>query len=333
MIKAGIIGLGVGEAHIAGYQSHPQCKVISVCDFDQKKLVSVARKYPGLNTTQKAEDVLNDPQISVVSIASFDNFHFEQILTALKNGKHVFVEKPFVLFEHEAQQIRKILDANPQLKLSSNLILRRYPRFLELKKLLNQNELGIPYYIEADYLYGRIHKITSGWRSEIPFYSVIYGGGVHMVDLLLWLFDSKVLEVSAFGNKIATKNTAYKFNDMVSSILKFENGLVAKVTANFGCVFPHFHAVSVFGTKGTFKNGFKQGYLFKDRESQKAAIKIKTPYPGAAKGDYIYQFVESILGKKKADCIKTNEVFDAMSVCFAIEKAMQENKVVKVNYI
>ena len=48
-------------------------------------------------------------------------------------------------------------------------------------------DLGRVYYMEADYNYGRIHKIVDGWRGAIDYYSVFLGGAVHMVDLLLWL--------------------------------------------------------------------------------------------------------------------------------------------------
>lgn len=333
MIKAGIIGLGVGYQHIAGYESHSDCKVVSVCDFSELKLKDVKKNHPEIKATKNADDILNDPSIDVVSIASFDNYHHEQISKALKNGKHVFVEKPFVIHESEAENIRQILNENPQLKLSSNLILRKYPRFTALKKLIDDEKFGELYYLEADYLYGRIHKITGGWRSEIPVYSVVHGGGVHVVDLLLWLSGQKVIEVSAFGNKFPTKNTAFKGNDMVAALLKFQNGTIAKVTANFGCVFPHFHGVSVYGTKATFKNSRSAGFLFDQRgeASEIKPKKIKTPYPGAAKGDHLYQFIESILGKK-SDVAGIEEVFNAMSVCFAIEKSVQTNQVVKVNY-
>ena len=79
---------------------------------------------------------------------------------------------------------------------SSNLILRYTPRFANLKQKLEASELGKIYLMEASYDYGRIHKIISGWRGEIPFYSVMHGGGIHLIDLLLWLTNQKIIEVN-----------------------------------------------------------------------------------------------------------------------------------------
>ena len=52
--------------------------------------------------------------------------------------------------------------------------------------------MGRLYYLEGDYAYGRLPKILSGWRAEIPIYSVVHGGAIHIIDLLLWLGGGQV---------------------------------------------------------------------------------------------------------------------------------------------
>jgi len=335
MLRAGVIGLGVGEQHVVGYNSHPDCETVAVCDFSEEKLQSFKNKNPKIKTTQSSEEILKDPNIDVVSIASYDNFHFEQIMLALQNNKSVFVEKPMVLFREEAIKVREVLSEKSHLRLSSNLILRKYPRFVAIKDLIATGQLGKIYYMEGDYLYGRLHKLTEGWRGDIPFYSVVSGGAIHLVDLLLWLTGDSPVEVSAFGNSICTQGSKFQHPDFVGALIKFKSGAMAKVTANFGCVFPHFHGVSIFGNKGTFKNGFKKGYVYTRRGEAGSVPRraIETPYPGAKKGDHLRAFINSLAGKASADLVTTDEVFGAMSVCFAIEKAMKENAIVKVGYI
>lgn len=331
-LKVGIIGLGVGEQHISGYEKHPNCEVVSLCDFSGEKLRMAGKKYPGLKLTKLSDDILNDPEIDAVSIASYDNYHYAQIAKAIANDKHVFVEKPLCLYRKEAENIRALLKNKPGLKLSSNLILRMSPRFHDLKKMIKNGKMGSLFYVEGDYNYGRLHKITGGWRAKIDFYSVVYGGGVHMVDLLLWLTGDKVAEVEAYGNNIASSGSKFKYNDMVTSILKFKSGMIGKVAVNMGCVFPHFHNVSIYGTKATFVNGFKEGMLFRSKDPGALPKKIKSDYPGVHKGDLIKSFVNSIL--KGTDAMVTEkDVFDAMSVCFAIEKAVHSNKSIVVDYI
>ncbi len=117
-LRAAIIGLGVGEQHIEGYRSHQGCEVVALCDFSEEKRAAAKAKYPGMKIAATAEEILDDPNIQAVSIATWDNYHCEQICRALANGKHVFVEKPLCLYESEAAKIRAMLSERPKLKLS-----------------------------------------------------------------------------------------------------------------------------------------------------------------------------------------------------------------------
>ncbi len=331
-LKVGIIGLGVGEVHIAGYNSHRDCAVSMLCDISKSKLTEVAKKYPNLKTTENPNEILNDPEIDVVSIASYDNCHYEQIVQAIQNGKHVFVEKPLCLYFEEAKEIRSLLENKPNLKLSSNLILRKSPRFIKLKEMVSAGQFGKMFYAEGDYHYGRLEKITEGWRGQLPFYSVVYGGSVHLIDLMLWLTTDMIEEVAAYGNQIVSKGSQFHFNDCVVSILKFKSGMVAKVTADFGGVRPHFHDLSIYGTKATFVNDFPNAKLFLSRDPKQQPQKITEPYPGVQKGDLIYNFIDSIANGVKPE-ISAEDVFKAMSVCFAIEESVKQGKPVRVNYL
>lgn len=331
-LRAGIIGLGVGEQHIDGYESHPECEVVALCDFSDEKFAMAQEKYAHLKLTREADELLEDPKIDVLSIASYDNHHYEQIVKAIQNDKHIFVEKPICLYEEELAHIRSLLREKPYLKLSSNLILRRSPRFRLLKDMMTAGELGTLFYVEGDYNYGRLHKITGGWRGQLDFYSVVYGGGIHLIDLLLWLTGDKVVEVTAYGNDIASRGTNFRYHDMVVSLLKFQSGLIGKMSANFGCVYPHFHRLSLYGTDATFVNGLDHASLFKSRDKNQSPRKITAAYPGTHKGELIYSFVNSILNGTEAE-VSTEDVFASMSVCFAIEKASHQSGAVTVTYL
>jgi len=329
MLKVGIIGLGVGEQHIQGYRRHPRCEVMALCDLSQEKLSDVGDRYPEIYRTTKASEILDDPSIDVVSIASYDNDHGAQVCQALDHNKHVFVEKPLCLYEAEAIEIRDRLRQKPHLKLTSNLILRKSPRFQVLKKMIETGDMGDIYYVEGDYNYGRIEKITEGWRGNLDFYSIVYGGGVHLIDLMLWLTRDEVLEVSAYGNSICTKNTQFRHNDLVAAILKFKSGAVGKMTANFGCVFPHFHPLAVYGTKATFINGRKSGELYRSRDPKFEPEAMAAEYPGVHKGEFLLSFIDAIIADAQTE-VTAQEIFAAMSVCFAIEEAVQKNEQIKV---
>jgi predicted dehydrogenase len=316
MLRAAVIGLGVGEAHARTYGEHPDCELVGLCDIDAGRLAEIAAQHPGVRTTVDPRELLRDPEIDVVSIASYDDAHYAQVKTALEHGKHVFVEKPLCVRRDEAAELRRVLAERPGQVLSSNLVLRASPRFRALKMLIDDGRLGDLYYVEADYDYGRLHKITEGWRGDLPHYSVVLGGGVHVVDLLLWLTGRRVVEVSAYGNRIASAGTKFRFDDLVVALLRFEDGVLGKVAANFGSATPHFHAVQVFGTEATFVNGPEDAWLV-DRERR---APIDAPYPGVGKGELIPAFVDAVLGRGDL-VVGPDEVFAALDVCFAIEES------------
>ena len=151
-----------------------------------------------------------------------------------------------------------------------------------LKKKNQKKNFGKIYFIEADYNYGRLGKIISGWRSKIKNYSVTLGGGIHLIDLILFLLDKKIKKVRAVGNKIVTgkKSTFY---DFVSAELILENNAILKINSNFGCVYPHFHKLNIYGSKKTFENHANYEKIFLKR-NKNIFKKIKSKYLPKDKG-------------------------------------------------
>lgn len=328
-LGVGIVGLGVGERHIGGFRKHPAATVVALCDINPDVRGRARQTYPGVDVLADASALIDDERIDIVSIASYDDAHYAQVKRALLLGKHVFVEKPLCLRIDEFRTIKNLLIEHPQLRLSSNLILRASPRFQDLRKLIFDGAFGRLFNIEGDYLYGRLEKLTAGWRGQIPDYSVTLGGAVHIIDLLLWLTADRVVEVTAVGNGIASEGSAFRGRDMVSALLRFESGLIGKVSANFGCVYPHFHRLAVYGTNATFENGHNSGRLWRSRDPKVAPESMTGAYPGVDKGDLIPSFVDAILGKGVA-AVTEQEVLATMAVGLAIDLSLTEERVVKI---
>jgi predicted dehydrogenase len=327
-LRAGIIGLGVGQRHVDAYRRHPACEVAVLCDVAGDRLRAAAARHPDLDVVADPGAVLADPRINLVSIASWDDAHAGQVLEALDQGKHVFVEKPLCRTADEARRIRTALRARPDLRLSSNLVLRASPRFRLVRGMIAGGEFGDLFHLEGEYNYGRLHKLTHGWRGSQQDYSVVLGGAVHLVDLLLWLTGRRVTEVAAFGNGIAS-GSRFAGDDMVAALLRFEDGVTATLTANFGCVRPHGHGLVVCGTTATFVNDHPHGRLYASRDADVAPQPVTAPHPGAGKGDLIGSFVDHVLGTGPP-AVTADDVFAAMAVCLAIDEARRCGAVVPV---
>ena len=328
-LKAGVIGLGVGEQHAAAYAAHGTVEVAALCDVDEERLRDVGTAHPGARLTTSADELLADPEIDIVSVASYDSFHHEQVMRALELGKHVFVEKPLCQTAEQAREIHSRLQSRPELSLSSNLLLRASPRFELLKGWLDEGRFGRVYYMEGDYDYGRLWKLTEGWRGDLETYSVTLGGTVHLVDLLLWLTGDRAVRAQAVGNQLRTSGTKFRFDDLVVALLELESGAVMKLAANFGCVHPHYHDVKVFGTTATFVNGLEDAALWTDAGDGPVAERVDAGYPGVRKGHLISSFVDSLTGGPPP-LVTADEVFHVMATCFAIDRAAELGEAVTV---
>jgi predicted dehydrogenase len=329
ILKAGVIGLGVGERHIEGYLASKNCEVHKFCDKNLSKLKEVQKKYPNISATTDPNDVLFDPTIDVVSIASYDEDHFEQVLKGISSDKHLFVEKPLCLSRGQLAKIHQSIQKKPHLKIGSNLILRCTPRFKELRRNIETNQLGRIYYVEGDYDYGRIEKITSGWRSKANGYSIVLGGAIHLIDLILWLHRTPVSEVTAVGSRICTEGTDFAGYDMMVANLLFVDGSIGRISANFGSVTKHHHRLSVYGTEGTFSQGHQGAmYQFGRDKSPKEKI-LDQGYPAVGKDELLKNFVLELQGLCDEQ-ISNGEIFETMNVALAIEEALQCGKAVKV---
>ncbi|MDX6650817.1 MAG: hypothetical protein QOJ97_2768 [Solirubrobacteraceae bacterium] len=325
-----MIGLGVGEQHAAAYAAHPEAEVVALCDLSEERLATVGAEHPGARLLASADELIAAPDIDAVSIASYDSFHHAQVKRALEAGKHVFVEKPLCQHENEAHELHALLRERPDLVLSSNLLLRVSPRFELLKRWVDEGRFGQIYYLEGAYDYGRLWKLTEGWRGDLDTYSVTLGGTVHIVDLLLWLTRDSVERVIARGSRLATQGTKFRFDDLVTATLELRSGAIANVTANFGCVHPHFHEVELWGTEATFQNAPGAATLWTDQGDGPVAEPVDAPYPDVPKGALIGSFVDAVTAGT-GPTVTAKEVFDVMAVCFAIDKAAASGERVEVH--
>ena len=164
IIKAGVIGLGFGYLHAQVFKKNKYCDRLLLCDLDKRK--KKYSKYLNTKFTNFPKEVLNDKALNFISIATYDNYHAKYILQAIKQKKHIFVEKPFCQNISEFNQIRTSLIKNKNICFMSNLLLRNHPKFLKAYSLIKRGELGKIYHINGEYNYGRLAKINKGWRAK-----------------------------------------------------------------------------------------------------------------------------------------------------------------------
>lgn len=329
-INSAVIGTGIGIKHIEAIDNHKKFRVKIICEKNNKKIKILKNKYKNKIITKNENQIFNDKNIKLVSIASYDRDHFDQIKKCIKFKKYFIVEKPICLTINQLKTINFLLKKN-NTTLFSNLVLRVNSLFKNIKKNIDKKKV---FYIEADYLWGRKHKLF-GWRSETPNYSITLGAAIHMIDLIMWILNSRPTHVSVYGNKKITKNSIFKKESLIVYLFEFPGEILVKVTANAVGIHNHFHHLKIFEENKTIEHSFqKKCSKFYKRGKKIKKTQLKGDYPDKINRKKLIQnYLNYILNKKTKLIMNNKEQIDLMTACFYADKALKLKKKIKIKYL
>lgn len=190
MIKIGVIGYGYwGPNLVRTFAEAQHGTVVAVSDLDPKKLAQVNKRYPAVRTTNNFQDLLRDPEIDAVAIATPVSTHFEFGMAALKAGKHVWLEKPMT---ETSLQARKLCDEAAK----RNLVVFVDHTFVytgavrKMADVIKSGDLGRVYY------YDSIRVNLGLFQRDV---NVISDLAVHDFSILDYLLAEHPVAISASG--------------------------------------------------------------------------------------------------------------------------------------
>jgi len=248
MINAGVIGLGMGQNHLYGYDKTPGVKVWAIADLDEGKLKNFSRKYSVPHSFKGYRELLKLRELDVVSIALPNFLHFPVTIEALEAGKHVLVEKPMALNSQEAEKMVKVAREKKRI-LMVGMNYRYIPEIHILKKFIEQGELGDIYYIKAVAL--RRKTFSKDFVTWFKDKEKSGGGGLidmgpHILDLSLWMADDFNV-TSVYG---VTYNKFMPVDDLASALIKLKSGVTINLEISWETFTKPQFFLNFFGTKG-----------------------------------------------------------------------------------
>ena len=245
--QVGVIGLGMGYSHCVGYRENAYCDIAAICDVDESRLEKCKKEFAPRICTRDYMDIVNDPEIDIVSVASPDFFHGEHCIAALRAGKNVMCEKPMTLTMDQAKGIiAEVEKGGPKFMIGQ--VCRYAPGFVLAKRLIDDGMIGELYFVESEYAHNYGHsKGVNCWRVDARREPVV-GGGCHAIDLLRWIAGDAI-EVSAFANHKCLDD--WPVNDCTIAILKFGKDVIGKAMTSIGCVRPYTMRSVFYGKEGT----------------------------------------------------------------------------------
>jgi predicted dehydrogenase len=244
IVGIGVVGYGYwGPNLVRNFSNCESSSVIRVSDLDPAKLAVSKRLHPAIATTSDFRDLLRDPKIDAVAIATPVHTHYELALAALRAGKHVFVEKPLA---PTSDQVRRLIEEAER----RNLVLMVDHTFLytpavqKIRQLVHEGSLGEIYY------YDSIRSSLGLFQNDV---NVIWDLAVHDMSIIQYILNEKPVAVSATGS--CHVNGAPE--NMAHITLFFQSSCVAHVSVNW---------LSPIKVRQTFIGGSRKMIVYDDVE-------------------------------------------------------------------
>ena len=211
MVKIGVIGAGhLGKFHLNNWQEIEGVEIAGFCDTEEANANAVAEKYR-IKRYSTPEELMD--HCDAVDIVAPTTFHYDLCALALRNGKHVFVEKPLTNTMDEAKALLKLAKES-NLRFQVGHVERFNPAFTALK----DHDLQ-PMFIE-------VHRLSQ-FNPRGTDVSVILDLMIHDIDIILHLVKSEVSYISANGVAVLSDTP-----DIANVRIEFDNGCVANLTSS-----------------------------------------------------------------------------------------------------
>jgi predicted dehydrogenase len=217
-MKIGIIGFGYwGPNLLRNFYSIDGCTVEKVSDFRAERLKIVEKNYPTVKTTTNADDILSDPSIDAIVIATPVFSHFDLAKKALQNGKHVLIEKPMTASSAEAKELIELARSKGKTLMVDHTFL--YTGAVQkMKQLVDSGSIGKINYFDST-------RINLGLFQ--PDVNVLWDLAPHDISILNYLINEKPVSVNATG----TSHT----NNGIENIAYMTVNYQSDIVAHFNC--------------------------------------------------------------------------------------------------
>jgi predicted dehydrogenase len=211
MLKIGVFGVGhLGKFHLNNWKNIENVQIVGFFDPNDQAAAEVVEKY-GLKRYELAEDLIRE--IDAADIVAPTTHHYNLCQLALRNGKHVFVEKPMADTMEQAREILQLVKES-KVKFQVGHVERFNPAFIALR----DHKLN-PMFIE-------VHRLAQ-FNPRGTEVSVILDLMIHDIDIILHLVKSDVKNIFASGVAVMTETP-----DIANVRIEFNNGCVANLTSS-----------------------------------------------------------------------------------------------------
>lgn len=219
-VNMAVIGCGYwGPNLIRNFYATGMCNLLKVCDLNEQRLQHMKTLYPAVQTTTAVEEVISDPDIDGVAIATHVATHYDLAKQCLESGKHVFIEKPMASSVAECEELLDIA-ASRELKIMVGHTFVYSSPVMKVKEILESGEIG-------DLLYIATRRLNLGlFQKDI---NVAWDLAPHDISIVLYLLGGAPSSVHCHGRAHVNPG----IEDVTTMVLNFPNGKFATIQSSW----------------------------------------------------------------------------------------------------
>ena len=220
MIRMGVIGYGYWGPNIArNFMGINDVEVRTIADKNQKALSRARNQCPGVELTEDCNAIITSKHIDAVAIVTPVSTHFELAKTALENGKHVFVEKPFTATSAQAEVLIALAEKH-KLKIMVDHTFIFTGVVKKIKELIDSGAIGDIYYFDS-------MRINLGlFQHDV---NVVWDLAPHDLAIMDYIIPEKPIAVSATG----AAHLNHGLENVAYITVYFPNNIIAHINVNW----------------------------------------------------------------------------------------------------
>jgi len=334
----GVVGAGLwGSFHCKTLNALPNAELAAVCDLDAKRAQAMQEQFGARKAYTEYRELIADPEIEAVTVATPDFAHADIVMAALTAGKHVLSEKPLATTLEEAEKIAA-LAAKSKVKVMVDFHNRVNPAVHAMKEAIGAGEIGLPLHASArlsNTLFVPFDMLS--WAAKS---SALWFIGSHAVDALRFTLDAEVVRVQAMKRHGFLAGQGIDTADVHMALLEFDNGAVASLENSW--VLPRDlplvfdFKMEIVGEKGSVEISTAQNGTFKKYTG--AGLRADdmlgvTPAAGGRIGGFVMEAIARFVDAVTLDAPVLADAEDGLQVTrvlTAIEEAAKTGESVKL---
>lgn len=245
-LRVGVIGIGaIGRTHVERLANQINgARVVAVSDINQTAAKEVAEKYHA-KCYQEGEELIKDPDVQAVVVASWDPTHEKYVLAAIQEGKYVLCEKPLA---ETAESCRHIIDA--EIAAGKHLVqvgfMRRFDSgYRSMKAALDTGEYGAPLMVHC------VHRNATS-NSQYETKVNVTGTAIHEIDVMRWLLGEDIVSARIIQPKVS-RHVANGQKDPQILMLETSSGIIIDIETFMHCQYGYDVQCEIVGEDGTLR--------------------------------------------------------------------------------